>query len=126
MSNVKRGLFFGALFAFLVMGVVAMKQAMPEAKNPHMYKELKVYMPYTLEKTIGGLSIIDKRDGSKESPSAADVMLRLDELEKNWGKKHLKVVDNDVVILNDANQSVAKIFIKDKKERAFLKRFFGI
>ena len=126
MSNAKRGLFFGVLFAFLVMGILAMKHAMPQPKEERIYKELKVYMPYTLEKTIGGLTIIDKRTGTKENPESAEVMLRLDELEKKWGKEHFKVVDNDVIINNDANQSVAKIFIETPKERQFLQHFFGI
>jgi len=126
MSNVKRGLFFGLIFAFLVMGFLAMERAMPEHKEARIYKELKVYMPYKLEQSVGGLTIIDKRDGTKEKPSAAEVMLRLDELEKIWGKEHLTIADQNVVIMNDKNQSVMKIFIETEKERHFLKHFFGI
>ncbi|MDD3060370.1 MAG: hypothetical protein PHW94_05460, partial [Sulfurimonas sp.] len=59
MSNIKKGLFLGVLFAFLVMGFVAMQRATPQAKEESIYKQLKVYMPYTLEKTIGGFAIID-------------------------------------------------------------------
>jgi len=53
-------------------------------------------------------------------------MLRLDELEKQWGKNHLEVVNNHLVIMNDMNQSIVKIFIETQKERHFLEHFFGI
>ncbi|MDD3061076.1 MAG: hypothetical protein PHW94_09090, partial [Sulfurimonas sp.] len=64
--------------------------------------------------------------GHKESPSAAEVMLRLDELEKAWGKEHLRLGEQDVEVLSDTNQSVVKISIETQKERLFLKHFFGI
>ncbi len=124
--TVKKGLFAGFLFAFLVMGFVAMQRAMPESKEARIYKEIKVYSPYKLEKIVGGLAIIDKRTGTKEKPSAAEVMLRLDELEKQWGKKHLKIEDNYVIVNGDNNQSIVKIFIETKKELKFLHKFYGI
>jgi hypothetical protein len=124
--SVKKGLFAGFIFAFLVMGFISMQRAMPEAKEDRIYKEIEVYSPYKLEKIIGGLAIIDKRTGTKEKPSAADVMHRLDELEKKWGNKHLKVVDNQLIVYGDNNQSITKIFIETDKERQFLNRFYGI
>ena len=79
-----------------------------------------------MEKIVGGLAIIDTRTGDKEKPSAAEVMLRYDELDKKWGHKHLRVEDNQVIVLGDNNQSIAKIFIETDKERQFLHNFFGI
>ena len=99
---------------------------MPEPKEERIYKELQVYIPYHLEKYVGGFTIVDKRNGNEEKPSAAEVMLRLDELEKEWGHQHLKVVNNEVYILGDNNQTVEKLFIQTPKERQFLKHFFGI
>ncbi len=122
----KKGLFIGFLFAFLVMGFMAMQRAMPEAKEDRIYKAIQVYSPYKMEERLGGLSIIDSRDGSKEEPSAADVMLRYDEVTKLWGKKHLKIEGSDVIVMGDNNQTIIKIFIETKKEREFLKRFYGI
>jgi len=122
----KKGLLFGFLFAFFVMGFVAMQRAMPEAKEDRIYKAIKVYSPYELEKRIGGLTIINKQTGIKEKPSAADVLHRVDELEKEWGKTHLRVQDSDLIVLGDNNQTIVKIFIETKKEREFLKRFYGI
>ncbi|MDA3907946.1 MAG: hypothetical protein PF437_02550 [Sulfurimonas sp.] len=124
--SVKKGLIFGLLFGFLVLGILSMQRATPQHKEERIYKAIKVYSPYELEKRIGGLTIIDKRTGTKEKPSAAEVLHRLDELDKEWGKDHLLVKDNDLTILGDNNQTVVKIFIQTEKERTFLKNFFGI
>jgi hypothetical protein len=124
--TIKKGLIFGVLFAFLILGVLSMQRAMPEAKEARIYKEIKIYSPYTLEKRMGGLTIVDKRTGIKEKPSAAEVMHRLDELDKEWGKEHLKIEQNDLVILGDNNQTLVRIYIETQEERAFLNNFFGI
>jgi len=124
--STKQGLFLGVLFAFLVMGFVAMQRAMPDAKEDRIYKAIKVYTPYKLEKRIGGLTIVDIRDGRKEKPSAAEVLYRMDELDKEWGKEHLKIVANDVIVLGDKNQTVVKIFLETPAEKSWVKKFFGI
>ncbi|WP_457749424.1 hypothetical protein [Sulfurimonas sp.] len=124
--NAKKGLFLGMLFAFFALGFIAIQKATPDAKPHRMYKEIKIYSPYKFEKTIGGLAIIDSRTGTKEKPDAADALYRMDELDKTWGKKHLKVVENELIVLGDHNQTVSKIFIQTDKERSWLKKFFGI
>jgi hypothetical protein len=124
--NVKKGLFAGFLFAFLVLGFVAMQRAMPAAKEERIYKAIKVYSPYKLEKRIGGLTIVDSRNGNKEKPEASEVLLRLDELEAKWGNKHLKVDNNHLIVIGENNQSIVKIFIETTKEREFLQKFYGI
>ncbi len=124
--NAKKGLFLGMLFAFFALGFIAIQKATPNAKPHRIYKEVKIYSPYKFEKSIGGLTIIDTRTGVKEKPDTADALYRMDELDKKWGKKHLKIVENDVVVLGDHNQTVSKIFIETKKERSWLKKFFGI
>ncbi|NOR58181.1 MAG: hypothetical protein GQ474_06635 [Sulfurimonas sp.] len=124
--NVKKGLIFGLLFGFLVLGILSMQRATPNNKEERIYKAIKVYSPYKLEKRMGGLTIVNKLTGKKEKPSAAEVLHRLDELDQEWGKDHLVVKDNDVVILGDNNQTVVKIFIETEKERTFLKTFYGI
>ncbi|QOP43965.1 hypothetical protein FJR45_08390 [Sulfurimonas sediminis] len=124
--NAKKGLFLGILFAFFALGFIAIQKATPDTKPHRIYKEIKVYSPYKFEKTIGGLAIVDTRTGTKEKPDAADSLYRMDELDQKWGKQHLKVVGNDVIVLGDANQTVRKIYIETKEERDWLKKFFGI
>ena len=124
--NAKKGLFLGVLFAFFVLGFIAIQKATPDSKPHRMYKEIKVYSPYKFEKTIGGLAIVDTRTGIKEKPDAADVLYRMDELDQKWGNTHLKIVENDVVVLGDHNQTVSKIYIQTQKQKSWLKKFFGI
>ena len=124
--DVKKALGLGAVFAFFILGVVALKQAMPAHKEERIYKAISTYSPYKLEKRIGGLTIIDSRTGDKEKPNSADVLLRFDEVNQIWGKSHLKVEGSDLLISGDNNQSIVKIFIQNQNERDFLKTFYGI
>ncbi len=124
--SVKKGLIFGFFFAFLVLGVLSMKRAMPEAKEERIYKAIKVYSPYQLEKRMGGLTILNTQNGTKEQPASADIMHRLDEVQKEWGKSHLQVQNNEVIVSGENNQTVVRIFIENEKEREFLKSFYGI
>ncbi len=124
--NNKKWLIAGVVFAAIIMGTLSMKRAMPDEKNERMYTEIKVYSPYVFEKRIGGLTILDKRDGRKEKPSAAEVHLRMDELNKKWGAEHLRVEKSDLVIVGDNNQTIVKIFIKTQEERAYLHNFYGL
>jgi len=122
----KKILFIGVIVGFFVMGFLSLERAMPAHKEQRIYKAIKVYSPYKLEKRIGGLTIIDSRDGRKEKPSAAEVYLRLDELEKTWAKEHLHLNDNELTVLGDNNQTVVKIYVENEKEMAFVKSFYGI
>ena len=122
---VKKVFIFVLLAGFLIMGILSMKRAMPEAKEERIYKAIKVYSPYQLEKRIGGLAIMNTRENIKEKPSSAEVLHRLDELDKEWAKESLRVENNDVIITKDDNTTV-KIFIETPKERAFIKSFFGV
>ena len=125
-SLVKRVLIFGLLAGFLIMGIIAMDRAMPEPKQERIYKAIKEYSPYYLEKRIGGLTILSSKDEDfKEKINAAEVLHRLDELDKKWAKNHLSVENNDIIVTKDDNSTV-KIFIETPKERAFVKSFFGI
>jgi len=119
-------IFTGIIVAFFIMGFVSMQRAMPAQKEQRIYKAIKVYSPYKLEKRIGGLTIIDSRDGRKEKPSAKEVYLRLDELEKSWAKQHLRLENSDVVVIGDNNQTVVQIHIENEKEMVFLKSFYGL
>lgn len=126
MSLVKKVFIFTLLAGFLIMGILSMKRAMPEEKDERIYKAFKAYSPYQLEKRMGGLTIIDIRNPeNKEKPSAAEVLHRMDELDKKWAKEHLRIEGNEIIITKD-DETVVKILIKTPKERAFIKSFFGI
>lgn len=124
--SVKKALIFGFFTAFLILGILSVQRAMPAAKEERIYSAIKVYSPYVMEKRVGGLTIVDKRTGIKEKPSSKEVFLRMDELEKKWGKENLTIENNEVLIKGENNQTVVRIFLETEKERAFVKNFFGI
>ncbi len=124
--SMKKALIFGFFTAFLILGYVSMQRAMPNAKEQRIYEAIKIYSPYTMEKRIGGLTIIDKRDGTKEKPSSKEVFHRMDEVEQAWGNKHLRIEGNDVHVIGENNQTVVRIFLETEKERTFVQTFYGI
>ena len=62
-----------------------------------VYQALKPYMPYYLEKRVGGFQIMMKGSNEKEKPPITDVFKRLEQLEKGWGQQHLKIVGDDLI-----------------------------
>ena len=126
MSLVKKAFVFTLLSAFLIMGAVSMKRAMPESKEERIYLAIKEYSPYKLQKRIGGLEILNTKTDTKEKPSAAEVMHRLDEVDKEWGKENLRVENSTILVMDENKTTIAEIAIENKKERDFIKTFFGI
>jgi len=119
-------LLLGFFLGFLIIGGLAMKDSMPADKDKRVYAAMKPYMPYELEKRIGGFYIVTKMTGDKEKPPATEVMIRLDELEKEWGKTHLKLEGQTLVILDDKSKVVKKLELNDHLEVKWIKDFFGI
>jgi hypothetical protein len=117
---------FGVFTVAIIMGALSMQRSMPGHKEDRIYQEILVYSPYKMEKRMGGLEILDKRDGRKEKPSNAEVFHRMDELEQEWGKQHLRIVGSDLHIIGENNQTMVKIFIETPKEKEFLHTFYGI
>ncbi len=111
---------------FFLFGYLAMLESRPESKPRHLMKELTPYMPFKLEKRFGGLSIIDTRSGEKLKPSNEAVFHELDKLQRGWGKTHLRLDGENLIVTDDRNQTVATIRLKDEKERQFVHSFFGI
>ncbi len=118
--------FIGLIFVFAFLSFVAFRSAMPETKNKKVMNMVAPYMPFKLEKRLAGLTIINTKTGAKEKPSNDVVFKRLDELEKEWGKKHLKVENGQLFILDDANRTEKSFILKDKKQVDFIHKFFGI
>ena len=124
--NIKRSIFIGMALAFFMLGFLSLKRAMPEHKEERIYKEITVFSPYKFEKALGGLHIVNTQTGKKEKPDAASVMHRMDELQKEWGKKHLKVTHDAVTVLNDKGIEIKKIAFENPIERKWVKKFYGL
>ena len=112
---------------FLIIGITAFLKSQPEPKNKRVYQEVVKYSPYYIDKRVGGLNIKSREDeGFKEKPDNVEVFRRLDELEKEWGKTHLKLENFQLLIL-DNNGSTLTIFpLESQDEIDFIHRFYGI
>ena len=121
----KKLLLFAFFAIFMFLGIMALKEGMPTPKNERVYSILQKHMPYTLEKRVGGYSILSNETGIKEKPPAKDLFLRLEQLEKMWGKDFL-TLDYDILIVLDKNKNeVTKIELKTKEEKAWVKEYFS-
>jgi hypothetical protein len=121
----KKNLLLFAFFAiFMFLGIMAMKEAMPSPKSERVYTILQKHMPYTLEKRVGGYSIVSNETGVKEKPPAKDLFLRLEQLEKQWGKDFLKLENNTLIVLDKDKKEVEKIDLKTDEEIAWVKEYF--
>lgn len=124
--NTKIVIIVGLIVGFFLIGYNIFKDSLPEAKNERIYKELKVYMPYELEKRVGGYSIVSKITGIKEKPPASLVFKRLDELEKIWGNEFLTIEGNTIIVKNKSNEIIGKVKIESEKEKQWVKSFFQL
>jgi len=117
-----------ALFlGFLIAGITLFIQAKPSHKNARVYKIVREYSPYYLQKTIGGLNIKKKGDKKfKESPDNAKLFKRFELLEKEWGKKHLKLNGTTLEILDNNNSIIKKVKLKNRDEINFITNYYGV
>ncbi len=116
----------GLTILFFVLGFQALQNAQPQHHDKRVYKELKKYIPYYLEKRVGGFQIMMKGSKEKEKPPIDQVFSRLDQLEKGWGKDALKIVNNDLIVMDKNGTQVGKISLKTKEEKQWVELFFGI
>ena len=122
----KKKLLLFAFFAmFMFLWIIALKEGMPIPKNERVYEVLQKHIPYTLEKRVGGYSIVSNETGIKEKPPAKDLFLRLEQLEKLWGKDFLKLEDNTLIILDKDKNEVQRIELKTKEELDWVKSYFS-
>ena len=123
----KKNLLIFAFFAiFMLLGITAMEDSLPSAKNERVYTILQKHMPYTLEKRVGGYSIVSKETGVKEKPPAKDLFLRLEQLEKQWGKDFLKLENSTLIILDKDKKEIEKIDLKSTEENTWVKEYFNL
>ncbi len=114
----------GLTILFFVLGFKALQDAQPQHHNKRVYKELKAYIPYYLEKRVGGFSIMMKGSSEKEKPPIDQVFSRLDQLEKGWGKDALKIVNNNLIVMDKNGTQIGKIILKTQEEKQWVKTFF--
>ena len=127
MFSKKLGFALGGIIIFL--SIVAFIMGKPPTKDKRLYPIIREYMPYKIENGLGGLKILKKDDPKfKEEPDAVNFYQRLQTLEREWAKNHLKISQNGAKLeILDSNKSVVKVVdIESKRELEFINRYFGV
>ncbi len=117
-----------ALFlGFLLVGLAAFIQSKPSHKNARVYKIVQHYSPYYLDKRFGGLQIMSKEDPEfKEKPNNMTLFHEFERLEKAWGKTHLKLTNNQLIILDNNGSQQAVVPLEKQDEIDFVHRYYGV
>ncbi len=126
MQKYSKYLVWGLALGFFMIALVAYINAQPEKRNARIYSELKPYIPYKIEKKIGGLRIRNTQSGEKYEPHNSDLFHVYDNLEKDWGVKHLHLRGNTLTVVDDNNRTLKTIELRNDKERTFVHRFYGL
>ena len=118
---------WGLAAGFLLIGINSFLKSKPEPKNEYIYKEFKKYSPYYLDKRVTGLDIKSKTDKDfKESPDSFEIFHRMDKLEMEWGKKHMKLENSTLVVRDDNGTQLGTIPVKNEKQIQFVHKFFRL
>jgi hypothetical protein len=117
-----------ALFlGFLFVGLTAFMESKPSSKNARVYNTVKQFSPYKLEKRFGGLEIVNKEDPEfKEKPNNMTLFKEFERLERVWGKKHLKLSNDKLLIMDNNGSTVHTLELQTKDEIDFVHRYYGI
>lgn len=119
-------LFMAIGLGLILMSIMAFQEGKPSPKAP-IYKEVKQYSPYYLEKRFGGLQIRNKENEKfKEKPVNVELFRRLEYLEKTWGQTHLKIKETQLTVLDNNGTNVATIAINNEQDAQFLHSYYGI
>ena len=114
----------GLILIFFALSYQTFQDAQPEYRSKRIYDEIRKSSPYYLEKRIGGFRIMKKGSTVKEEPPIDKVWHRLDQLDKGWGKEHLTIVNNFVIIKDDKKKIIANIKCKTDEEKQWVKQFY--
>jgi len=127
MNTLKKYLPMALMLGFLALGISAFMQSKPSTKNERVYTTVKKYSPYYTDQRIGGIQIMSKEDADfKEKPDNMDLFKRLDELEREWAKTHLKFENNVLIILDNNGTQQATLPLNTQEEINFTHTFYGI
>lgn len=127
MNSLRKYLPLALMLGFLAFGISAFMQSKPSHKNERVYTTVKKYSPYYTDQRFGGIQIMSKADPEfQEKPKNMELFKRLDELEKAWAQKHLKL-ENNILIISDINGTQqATLPLNTQEEINFTHHFYGI
>jgi hypothetical protein len=127
MDSLRKYLPLALMLGFLALGISAFIESKPSHKNERVYTTVKKYSPYYTDQRFGGIQIMSKEDPEfKEKPDNMKLFGRLDELERAWAQKHLKVENNVLIILDNNGTQQATLPLNTQEEISFTHTFYGI
>ena len=127
MDKLRKYLLPALFLAFFVFGLNAFLESKPSSKNERVYKAVKEYSPFYIEKRFGGLEIMSKEDSSfKEKPNNMDFFKEFERLEREWGKRHLKLDNNTLLILDNSGKTKSTLTLNGRDEIDFVHNYYGI
>jgi hypothetical protein len=114
----------GVMF-FLVS--VAFIMGKPQHRDSRIYPIVREYSPFVVENGLGGLKI-KRRDNPSfsEEPDAVNFYSRMEELEREWAKRHLKREAGELLVMDDNGTVLKRIELKSESERRFVKEYYGV
>ncbi len=118
-------LLWAFFFVFIFLSITALFENMPAPKNKRVYEAILPYFPYKIKKELGGIDIVDTRTGKDLDIANAKVYQAYDALLQEWGKKHLRL-EGDTLVIMDENKTVRKKIALSPKERAWVEQFFKL
>jgi len=127
MNMLKRYLPIALIVGFMLFGLQAFVKSKPSTKNERVYKTVQKYSPFYLDKRFGGLTIMNKEDSNfKEKPNNMTLFQEFERLEKEWGKKYLRIESNQLIILDNNDSQQASLLLQTAEEVEFVHRYYGI
>ncbi len=127
MQSLRKYLPLALFAAFFGLAILAFVSSKPTTKNERIYKAVQNYSPYYLDKRLGGLTIKSKEEKAfKEEPTNMTVFKEFERLERRWGKEHLKVENNTLIIRDNNGTTQATIPLKSDKELTFIHSYYEV
>ena len=125
MFSRKLGFALGAVMIFLAG--VAFILGRPPHRDARIYPLVRQYSPYIVENGLGGLTIKRKDDPKFErEPDAVNFYAQLQDLERRWAQKHLKIVGETLRIIDDKGKTLKEIPFKTPSEKRFVENYYGV
>ena len=127
MQSLRKYLPFALFAAFFALAILAFMSSKPSPKNERIYKAVQQYSPYYLDRRLGGLTIKNKEDENfKEKPTNMTLFKEFERLERSWGKQHLKLDNNTLLILDNNGTTLSTLPLHTEKEVQFIYHYYGV
>lgn len=118
---------YAVIAVLIFLTVSAFIMGRPSHRDSRIYPIVRQYSPFIIENGLGGLKIKRKDNPDfKEEPDTVNFYQRLNVLERDWAKSHLKVNGNRLMIYDKNGSIVKEVELKSDKEKRFIKEYYGV